>query len=101
MAGADDRRGLAAAIALHQRQGDFLIWSNEHAAWWRPFSERGYTTHLAEAGRWTREDAERIVAQCTVDGQIWADRTDPVSGRAYREYSEVVVRAPDAGGRPE
>jgi len=36
----------------------YLIWSNEHRAWWRPNSQ-GYTTHLEKAGRYTRQDAIR------------------------------------------
>jgi hypothetical protein len=35
---------------------DYLIWSNEHRAWWRPNS-RGYTVHLEAAGRYTRAEA--------------------------------------------
>lgn len=34
----------------------YLIWSNEHRAWWRPNS-RGYTIHIEAAGRYTRDDA--------------------------------------------
>jgi len=39
----------------------YLIWSNEHRAWWRD-NRCGYTTRLAEAGFYTREDA---LAICT------------------------------------
>lgn len=34
----------------------YLIWSNEHRAWWRPNS-RGYTIDIGKAGRYTRLDA--------------------------------------------
>lgn len=37
----------------------YLIWSNEHRAWWRA-EEGGYTPRLSEAGRYTRRDALRI-----------------------------------------
>lgn len=37
----------------------YLIWSNEHDAWWGP-NERGYTRNLHAAGQYTREDAIRI-----------------------------------------
>lgn len=37
----------------------YVIWSNEHRAWWRP-DECGYCTILAGAGRYTREDALAI-----------------------------------------
>ena len=38
---------------------DYLIWSNEHAAWWRA-GNRGYSRGLAYAGRYTREQALAI-----------------------------------------
>lgn len=34
----------------------YLVWSNEHRAWWRS-NARGYTTELAHAGRYTKLDA--------------------------------------------
>jgi hypothetical protein len=37
---------------------DYLIWSNEHRAWWRPGS-MGYTHDIASAGRYSREEAIR------------------------------------------
>lgn len=39
----------------------YLIWSNEHRAWWRPGS-CGYTINLAEAGFYPREQAMSICA---------------------------------------
>lgn len=36
--------------------GGYLIWSNEHRAWWRP-NRMGYTIHIEAAGRYTREEA--------------------------------------------
>lgn len=36
--------------------GDYLIWSNEHRAWWRP-NAHGYTVHIEQAGRYTRDEA--------------------------------------------
>lgn len=41
--------------------GAYLIWSNEHMAWWRPGSA-GYTTHAEAAGRYTHEQALSISA---------------------------------------
>ena len=40
----------------------FLIWSIEHTAWWRP-GWSGYTTSLAEAGRYSRQEADAILRQ--------------------------------------
>jgi len=37
----------------------WLVWSNEHGAWWRP-GARGYTRLIADAGRYPRRVADRI-----------------------------------------
>jgi hypothetical protein len=39
----------------------YLIWSEEHGAWWRPGSA-GYTHFMTEAGRYIKAHAELIVA---------------------------------------
>jgi len=39
---------------------EWLIWSIEHTGWWRP-NQRGYTTSRESAGRYTEEEAKRIV----------------------------------------
>jgi hypothetical protein len=39
---------------------NWVIWSEEHGAWWAPGSH-GYTTSLRQAGRYSRERAEEIV----------------------------------------
>lgn len=38
---------------------NYLIWSNEHVAWWRP-DHSGYTVSIEYAGRYSREDAMQI-----------------------------------------
>lgn len=38
---------------------DYVVWSNEHSAWWRP-DKCGYCTHLSGAGHYTREQALKI-----------------------------------------
>ena len=40
---------------------EYLIWSNEHRAWWKP-SSQGYTTELSRAGRYSRDEAISICA---------------------------------------
>lgn len=40
-------------------QGCYVIWSNEHRAWWGP-ERRGYVTNLAEAGIYGRDEANLI-----------------------------------------
>ena len=39
---------------------NWLIWSNEHSAWWGP-NRRGYVQDRNEAGRYTHQEAEEIV----------------------------------------
>ena len=39
---------------------EYVIWSFEHRQWWG-HNERGYVDDLADAGRYTRQDAGRIV----------------------------------------
>jgi hypothetical protein len=72
---------------------DFLVWSNQKGAWWRP-NHSGYTSIIDEAGRYTLAEATAIVDGATVGGQLVHHRTDPVTGRAYDCYDEVVVPAP-------
>ena len=44
---------------MAQESADYLVWSNEHRAWWGP-NNCGYSTSLAFAGRYTRSDALAI-----------------------------------------
>lgn len=74
---------------------DYLIWSNQQTAWWRP-AERGYTQSIEEAGRYDKPTAERIVARATCDGMLLHTRTNPVTGESYEQFDEVLVLAPDA-----
>jgi hypothetical protein len=41
---------------------EFVIWSIEHEAWWGP-GLWGYTRDLRDAGRYTRDAADRILAR--------------------------------------
>lgn len=38
---------------------DYVVWSNEHRAWWRAGSA-GYTRRVEKAGRYTRDEALAI-----------------------------------------
>lgn len=44
---------------------NWLIWSIEHEAWWKP-NENGYTPERISAGRYTFEDACRIVKNANI-----------------------------------
>jgi hypothetical protein len=48
-----------------QQAGRYLVWSNEHQAWWGP-DHRGYTRYITRAGRYSRDDALSIAG--TRDG---------------------------------
>ena len=59
----------------------YLVWSNEHHAYWGP-NKSGYTTSWLEAGRYTREEAAECCSRRT-----WEPRRPP---------PEVMVVAPDS-----
>lgn len=59
----------------------YLVWSNEHRAWWRPNSS-GYTKQVSDAGRYSREKAISIA-----HGRGWPTKGIP---------DEVPVREDDA-----
>jgi len=44
---------------------NYLIWSNEHGAWWRRW-EQGYTLDLTLAGRYPKDRALAIVAAANI-----------------------------------
>ncbi len=48
---------LKATETLDTPSDRYLVWSNEHTAWWRP-NAAGYCTSVADAGRFTKEEAE-------------------------------------------
>lgn len=52
--------------AGHVTHDDYLIWSNEHSAWWGPDSD-GYTSDLSKAGIYSRDFAMEIVENATLD----------------------------------
>lgn len=74
----------------------YLIWSNEHRAWWRG-NERGYTGYIEEAGRYTYGEAYTIVRKATLNGELTKERTDPATGETYMWASEAMIQAPEVG----
>jgi hypothetical protein len=72
----------------------WLVWSNQRGMWWRA-DERGYTSFLHEAGRYTRDQAEAIVAKASCDGQLVRTRVDPVTGKEHKFLDEVMIPAPE------
>lgn len=41
---------------------EYVIWSNEHHAWWGP-DERGYVSRIDRAGRYPRQQALKICSR--------------------------------------
>ena len=75
----------------------WLVYSREHEAWWRPASD-GYTTSIAEAGRYTKAEAAR---HCTsvdrmLDGQTkeFAHLAPEVADRIEELERDVTVTWP-------
>lgn len=62
---------------------DYLVWSNEHSAWWGP-NRSGYYTMMESAGRYSRDEALKICVNAR-------------GGRRYNENpSEVPILLSDA-----
>lgn len=61
----------------------YLIWSNEHRAWWAP-GRCGYVSSIERAGRYDRDEAISI-ASCARGG--WAKGKNP---------SEIAIPEADA-----
>ena len=47
---------------LSEAAEPYLVWSNEHQAWWGP-EHRGYTRHIERAGRYERAEAMLIAGK--------------------------------------
>ena len=69
----------------------WLIWSNQHGAWWKP-NRRGYTQTLEFAGRYPLQDALEVVSKATLDGQLRHTVTSPDGTAAI--VDEHMVPAP-------
>lgn len=41
---------------------EWMIWSNEHGAWWRP-NKWGYTNVFSEAGKYSEKEMKEILEQ--------------------------------------
>lgn len=91
--GCSDDLTVAAILDILPREAacgheDFLIWSNEHGAWWAPGS-KGYTRDATSAGVYLRDEAEDI---CRGAGRDQRGRPNEVM------FPESWLRAA-AGGR--
>ena len=83
----------------------WLIWSEEHGAWWMP-DRRGYTRILRKAGRYSLEQARELVEAANefVDPPRFHEIAleDPVPGYdAARENESRQPTVPRAGAMGE
>ncbi len=91
-----ERLGLpnsAPISAVREIDPRYLIWSNEHGAWWGP-DNAGYYTDIRQAGRYSREDAIKTCAfardgytykRRPTEVPIREDRALNANGRAVRD----------------
>lgn len=78
---------------MSDAETEFLIYSREHNAWWRAASA-GYTRSPAEAGRYTLEQAFRIVNEAN-------EFADPEFGPNEFAYPALThADLPGHAGRP-
>lgn len=86
---AEEREALLQLLQDLSCPGQWLIWSNEHRAWWKPM-KCGYTRDVQEAGRYSYEEARRIVDDACFPGRTW-------TGNMHREEAppEVLVPSPE------
>ena len=55
---------------------NWLIWSYEHDAWWKPNS-MGYTRKYLEAGRYSEKEAEKICKQADIGRRLLSSVMPP------------------------
>lgn len=80
---ADIQSGELAAIEPEPMDEPYLIWSNEHGAWWRE-GRSGYTDNIDRAGHYTRTEA------------VKTSRDARNGWRTVGSPSEVPIRLADA-----
>jgi hypothetical protein len=88
---------------------DYLIWSHEHGAWWKP-RKLGYTGNPTIAGRYTKAQAERICQDAAYgwreglpsEVMIPAERPAGVGwAQQIQEATSEAIAAKFAGDRQE
>lgn len=70
---------------------EFVIWSFEHAQWWRP-NQLGYTRALSEAGRYTAQEAGDIATASP--GEEVALRLDVAQSNGPPTVSHLWAKEP-------
>ncbi len=78
--------------------GSYLVWSNEHSAWWGP-DHRGYTRVIDRAGRYERAEAMKIAG--TRDGGWHVSKGNPdeiaiPEADAIEQYAAITAAQQEA-----
>jgi len=73
------------ALAQESDKVEYLIWSGEHNAYWRP-DGAGYSTRIRDAGRYTLEDAKKRTNHCGPEKKIEIEpiAAQPIGGEDVR-----------------
>lgn len=69
-------------------EGKYVIWSYEHAAWWRSASA-GYCTNLMGAGLYEKAEADEIVR----GANEFSDRKNEIASPAEAEWQKLLASA--------
>ena len=74
---------------------EYLIWSNEHNAWWCPNS-RGYTQFIELAGIYTIEEATKICNDANYDWNMDKRNKIPNELPILREAALLLKAQPNS-----
>jgi len=84
---------------MDQAEPRYLVWSNEHKAWWGP-EHRGYTRIIANAGRYDRDEALTIAGKRGGGWYLNKGNPDEIAipeQDAIDQYADI-TRAQSVGG---
>ena len=71
----------------------FLIWSNEHKAWWGRYRS-GYTNSPYNAGKYTKAEADEIVANACLGGIPVSDLAPEVAVPDFTAVKHPLAKPP-------
>ncbi|HEV7297950.1 MAG TPA: hypothetical protein VGN72_01190 [Tepidisphaeraceae bacterium] len=75
-------------MPVNPNDGPWLVWSNEHNAWWRP-EWKGYTQQVRDAGRYGLAEARQICDGPPMNPRRWT------AGEYHGTPDEVMVPSPE------
>lgn len=94
--------GLASGhSAITRATKPYLVWSNEHQAWWGP-EHRGYTRHIERAGRYERAEAMSIAGKREGGWHVRKGNPDEIAipeRDAIEQYAAITAALAKEQGR--